>query len=158
MSNLWERFEGIASPDEVAEAKAKNNFEPVEAGEYKVTLEVLTPAENKDGLPMLKGQFRIIDNNRCIFYNQMLKNINYPDMTAINIADAITFLSAITGEELVYESMSKLEEIINGVQIGESYNIKVSYSKKDKEDMKYPKIKVLSKATNEDDDSLPFEV
>ena len=87
MSNIWDRFDSIVKPEEVIEAKSK--FEPTEAGKYEVTLEELIPSENKDGLPALKGRFRTIEGNKVIFYNQNLQNLNFPEMTAVNIAEAI---------------------------------------------------------------------
>lgn len=146
MSNLWDRFDGIASADEVSEAKANiGSYEPIEAGDYIVTLEELVPAESKDGLPMLKGKFRTEESNRVIFYNQMLQNLNYPNMTAVNIAEAVNFVGAILEEEIEFKGLSALAELVGTIPMGGSYIIKVSYAKKDT-DMKYPKIKVLGKS------------
>lgn len=140
MSSLWERFDNIATPDEVNDAKAQ--FAPVPAGEYDAILESLEAAESKEGLPMLKGKFRLTENNRVVFYNQMLQNINYPNMTAVNIAEAVTFLTALKGEEIVFEGLGKLAEEVEGIATGTQHKIKVSYAAKDL-DMKFPKLKIV---------------
>lgn len=139
MSNLWERFEGIVNPNEVAEAKTQ--FAPIEAGKYQMVLEEIAPAESKEGLPMIKGKFRTIEGNKVVFYNQMLQNLNYPSMTAVNVAEAVTFISGLIGEDIVFTGLSKFAEIISSIEVGKTYTVEVSYGKKDLE-MKFPKLKV----------------
>ena len=151
MSNVWERFDGIVSKDEVIEARSQ--FEPVEPGIYKCTLEEIAPSENKDGLPMIKGKFRIQETNRILFYNQMLQNLNYPDMTKVNVADAVAFISGLKKEEVEFTSLSALASLIYELPVGEEYHIQVTYGKKDTE-MKFPKLKVVEVAEGEDE--LPF--
>lgn len=140
MSNIWERFESIATPDEVVEAKTQ--FAPIETGSYKMTLEEIAPAESKDGLPMVKGKFRIADSNRVVFYNQNLQNLNYPNMTAVNIAEAVTFISGIVNEEVEFTGLSAFADLISGIQVGGMYNVEVNYGKNDY-DKKFPKLKIL---------------
>lgn len=164
-ANVWERFESIATVDEVQVAKEKSNYSPIEPGTYKAVLEELTPAESKDGLPMLKGKFRL-ENNRVLFYNQMLQNLNYPDMTAVNIADAVAFISRLTGEEIDFNGLGKLAELVTDIGsvgtevsvIGRNYNIKVSYGKKDVE-QKFAKINVIGEVSEVEtltDEDIPF--
>jgi hypothetical protein len=140
MSNLWERFDGIATPSEVENAKSQ--FEPIEAGKYEVVLEELAPSESQNGLPMLKGKFRTLEN-RVIFYNQMLQNASNPTMTAVNIAEAVKFLDGITGEEVAFTSLGALANRVTEITLGGRYEIEVSYGKKDLE-QKFPKLKVLT--------------
>ena len=147
--NLWERFDGIVTANEVTEAK--NQFEPMEEGLYTVALEAIEAGESKDGLPMVKGKFRT-DNNRVIFYNQLLQNINYPNMTAVNIGEAVAFLSALKGSEIEFTTLSNLGEEIDLIQnykIGEEYTLKLTYGKKDF-DQKFPKVKVIVPVTKSD--------
>lgn len=146
MTNLWERFENIVSKDEVADVKAQ--FEPIAAGDYKVILENIEPSESKAGLPMLKGKFRMIDNNRIVFYNQMLQNLNNPQMTAVNVNEANNFINALTGEDIDFDTLGKLAERVTNISVGGVYTITVSYGKKDVE-MKFPKIKVVGKEAEE---------
>lgn len=142
MSNVWERFENIVNKDEVAEAKAQ--FEPIDAGEYKVTLDAIAPSESKAGLPMLKGKFKIAGTNRFIFYNQMLQNVNNPKMTAVNVNEASKFVNALTGEELEFETLGVLARRVEAITLGGEYTISVSYGDKD-EDRKFPKLKIVGK-------------
>lgn len=146
MSNLWERFENIVSKDEVADVKAQ--FEPIEEGDYKVILENIEPSESKAGLPMLKGKFRMIDNNRIVFYNQMLQNLNNPNMTAVNVNEANNFINALTGEDIEFDTLGKLAERVTNISMGGVYTITVSYGKKDF-DKKFPKIKIVGREAEE---------
>jgi hypothetical protein len=147
--NIWDRFENIASADEVTEAKKK--YEPVDAGEYDAVLEKIEPAESQNGQPMIKGQFRTVEGNRTLFYNQNLQNINYPDMTAVNIAEAVKFISAITGEDVEFTGMGAFATLISEIPCGQVYRIKVSYGKKDTT-CKYAKLTCIGKV-----DDLPFD-
>lgn len=149
--NLWERFEGIVTPAEVEEAKSQ--FSSIEAGDYSVILEEIAPSESKDGLPMLKGKFRTIEGNRVIFYNQMLQNLNYPNMTAVNVNEAVTFISGLLGEDVEFKGLGSFAKKIEGMKVGTTHKINVSYGKKDT-DMKFPKLKVVKSATED----LPFNV
>lgn len=146
MTNLWERFENIVSKDEVADVKAQ--FEPISAGDYKVILENIEPSESKAGLPMLKGKFRMVDNNRIVFYNQMLQNLNNPQMTAVNVNEANNFVNALTGEDIDFDTLGKLAERVTNISVGGVYTITVSYGKKDAE-MKFPKIKIVGREAEE---------
>lgn len=149
MSNLWERFESIATAEEVENAKPQ--YTPIEAGNYFAVLESIQPAESQNGMPMLKGKFRTVEGNRVIFYNQMLQNLNSPDMTAVNIAEAVAFVGALLDEEVTFKGMGKFAEVVESVPTGGLYTIKISYGKKDLE-MKYPKIKIVNKL-----EEVPFE-
>lgn len=153
MSNLWERFDSIAKPEEVVEAVAQS--EPIEAGQYLMTLEELAPAESKSGLPMLKGKFRIVENNRPVFYNQVLQNLNYPNLTAKNIGEAVVFVGGLIGEEIQYNGLKDFADIVSEVQVGTNHLIEVYYDKKDTE-RNFTKLKVIVPEIEELDD-FPFE-
>lgn len=144
---IWERFDDIAAVDEVVEATYQ--VEALEEGNYIMTLQEINAAESQNGAPMIKGIFRL-DNNRPVYYNQLLQNINYPDMTPKNIAEAVSFLSGLTGEAIEYKGLSQLEEIINGFESGVMAEINVSYGKKDF-DKKFPKLKVVKLLEDGDD-------
>lgn len=146
---LWERFDDIANADEVKEAKFENT--PLQAGTYTMTLQEIKAAESKNGLPMIKGVFRL-DNNRPVYYNQMLQNLNYPDLTAKNIAEALNFISGLIGEEIDYNGLSDLERIIDGIEAGLVASINVTYGKKDYE-QKFPILKVEGLVDNGE---MPF--
>ena len=159
MENLWSRFDSIAKPEEVMEAKSQ--FEPIGEGTYKVLLEEISPSESKSGLPMLKGKFRIIDNNRIIFYNQMLQNLNYPNMTAVNVAEAVSFVSGLVQEEIDFTGLESFAQLITEIPIGTQHTVEVSYGKNDTE-KSFPKLKVIEDIDDleiedtELDDSIPF--
>lgn len=159
MGNLWTRFDSIATSDEVEVAKAK--FKPLDSGNYDVVLEGIEAGEAKSGLPMLKVKFRTT-SNRLLFVNQMLQNLNNPEMTAINIANAVVLVSSLMNEDIVYTGMEKLAETIEQCAndyVGMQYKINVSYGDKDT-DMSFPKVRVLSDyesiAPLDDDDETPF--
>lgn len=137
--SLWERFENIVSANEVNDAKAQ--FTPIQAGDYQAVLESIEPAESKQGLPMLKGKFRTIEGNRILFYNQMLQNLNNPNMTAINVAEAVTFVGGLLGEEVEFQGLGHLAGLIESIPTGGEFTVNVSYGTKDLE-MKFPKLKI----------------
>lgn len=143
MSNVWDRFDDIASPDEVAEAKGK--FEPFEEGNYTVTLEAIGAVEAQDGSPKIEGKFRT-DDNRVLFYNQLLQNANYPDMTAANISKAVTFIGGLLDDNFEFKGLCDLEKKINKCPIGDKFVVKVVYSKKNLAEKKFPELRFVSKA------------
>lgn len=159
MSNLWERFDDIVKPDEVLEAKT--SYAPLLAGDYVACLEKFEASENKDGLPMLKGQFRT-ESNRVLFYNQNLQNLNYPALTAKNVAVANDFVNAITGEDVDFTTLGELADRVEKVVVGDWYTVNVSYGKKDLEE-KFPILKIVEptatvegEAGVEEDEDTPF--
>lgn len=152
MSNLWERFEGIANADEVAEAKS--SYTPVEAGAYVAILEKFEATESQSGLPMLKAQFRLL-NNRVVFYNMILQNVNNPEWTARNIAQAVTFVNKVTGEDVEFTSLGDLAQRVKNTVLGKQYDITVTYGKNDVE-MKFAKVSVKGEYKELTDDDIPF--
>jgi len=160
MGNIWERFDGMVKPEEVAEAKAQ--FGTLDAGDYTMKLESLEPAENKDGLPMLKGSFRIPATNKLAFYNQNLQNMNFPQMTAVNIAEAVNFVGDLMGEEIEFTTLSDLADKASSIPLGSEYQMRISYNAKDV-DQKFSKFKVLKPLEDIDggdedmgDEEVPF--
>jgi len=161
MSNLWERFENIVSADEVSDAKSQ--FEPLAVGDYNAILMEIEPSESKGGLPMLKGKFKTLEGNKTIFYNQMLQNVSMPHMTAVNIAEAVTFLGGVIGEEITFTGLGALATLVEGIDVGGEYIVNISYGTKDF-DMKFPKLKIVEIVTEGkpldttliDDSDIPF--
>lgn len=159
--SLWERFDSIVDATEVEELK--NSFAPLEAGVYEAKLEELVAGESKQGLPMLKGKFRLM-NNRIVFYNLPLQNVNYPDMTAKNVAKAVADVSVLLGEEVKFESLGSFGGLVTTMSDIEGkllpafaekiFEIKLSYRKNDLE-MKFPEIKVV-KEIPAGDGEIPF--
>jgi hypothetical protein len=153
--SLWDRFDTIATPSEVMEIKS--SFDPIEAGKYTAVLEKLEASESKSGLPMLKGQFRTLDN-KVVFYNQMLQNLSDPKMTAVNIAEAVKFISALKQVDIEFEGLASLALVVEGIPTGTTYDIQVKYGTKDVE-QKFPKISIIGLTdsnTDVNDDDLPF--
>lgn len=151
MSNVWERFETIVNVNEVEDAKAQ--FSPLESGDYHCVLESIEPSESQQGLPMVKGKFKVVEGGRTIFYNQMLQNINNPNMTAINVAEAVTFVNALLGEDVPFTGLGQLAQLITEIPFGTEYMVNVSYGNKDL-DRKFPKLKIVANLSVAD---LPFE-
>ena len=72
----WNKeFGGEEAKKALKEAQEKQKeFSEIPDGTYLCTLEKLELAESKQGKPMIKGMFRIIEGNhkkQCIFYNQV---------------------------------------------------------------------------------------
>lgn len=165
MGNIWERFEDIegATQEDVAEQVMK--FQPIEEGQYKVRLEELEASESKSGLPMVKGRFRIIAGERenaIIFYNQVIQNINYSWMTAMNIARVTTLLSGIVGEAVEFEGLVELANLIDSIETGLEFTVEIKYGAKDTE-KSFPEITVVDdfddltlEGFEVTDDDIPF--
>lgn len=159
MSTVWDRFDSIASAEDVIEATS--SFTPIEAGEYAATLDKIQATESKSsGLPMLATCFRL-DNNRVVYFNQMLQNLNYPSMTAVNIAEAVKLIQGVTGTEFEFTGLADLASIVEATAIGGRFKIKISYGAKDL-NQSFPKLAILEKLADdlaEDElaeDDLPF--
>lgn len=158
MPSVWDRFETIATKGEVEEAQKRHD--PIEAGDYEVILETLEPAENKDGLPMIKGKFKALEGGKLIFYNQNLQNLNYPQMTADSIAEAVVFISALAKRKVEYTGMAQFADDIKSIQMGNVYTLNVSYPvKKDKTVSKYAKFKIVANPMDDiDEEAMPFDL
>lgn len=154
MGNIWDRFDNIASAEEVA--TAKDRFTPISAGDYEAVLEKIEATESQKGLPMVATKFRTLEN-RVIFDNKMLQNINNPDYTAGLVADAVKFVGDLLNEDYTFTTLSGLAEKISTIPIGGTYTINVSYGKKDIE-CKFAKVKVVKPATPIEDVALPFDL
>lgn len=145
MSNVWERFENVAKAEDVLEKV--NQRKPLLEGDYEVTLESIVPGETRNGDPMIKGVFVTRDvanykGGRKIYYNQTLVIPAYPKLTDQNIADAVIFLSDLTGKEFKFEGMTKFAGAISDIEVGTEHTIRVTYDDKDKE-QKFPKLSVV---------------
>ena len=157
MENLWERFDTIAKPEDVMEQKS--NFDPLEAGTYKMLLEEISPSESKNGLPMLKGKLRIIENNKVAFYNQMLQNLNSEWATNKNIAEALVFISGIVGEDLDFEELGGLKafaELIMQIPTGSEHTVEVSYDMERDPERKFTKLTIIRPEDGEET-TTPYE-
>jgi len=156
MSNVWNRFAGIATATEVNAEKEK--FTPLPIGKFKAELISMIPAENKDGLPMVKGSFRL-DTGRMAYVNQNLQNINYPNMTAVNTAKVVAMIESIKGESIDFTNVEDLADTILGLEMGGNFTLDISYGAKDTE-CKYPNIVIISDETDLPepltDDDIPF--
>lgn len=147
--SIWDRFDDIASTEEVQEAQSR--YTPIEEGDYEAVLKEIAPAESSKGTPMVKGKFQIVDGGRYLFYNKVLANLNYPDMTAGNIADAVEFASQLKGEPIEFTGLSQFAEELNSLEVGDTYRIRVRYGEKDVEH-KFPNLRCLGKV-----EETPFD-
>jgi hypothetical protein len=140
MSNIWERFEGIATAEEVLQAAYSNK--PLKEGTYQMILKSIELGESRENaLPMLKGEFVMVDGGRKVYYNQVLQNLNYPQFTPQNIANAVNFLSGLTG--LPIEAIIKdFDNTVDNVEREAEHTVKVSYGKNDA-NKKYPILEVI---------------
>ena len=154
--SMWERFEGIATPEEVKNAQV--DFKPLPAGKYPLILKTMEASESKDGLPMFKASFERVDNGNLVYYNQILQNINYPNITAKNIKRVVILVNGMTEKSYEYSGMGSFEEYIKTSApsvLDKEFLIEVSYDKKDAVDMKYPIYTVVPSEFGETDE-VPF--
>ncbi|HZJ98840.1 MAG TPA: DUF669 domain-containing protein [Tissierellaceae bacterium] len=145
MTSIWERFNEIEGADTNAVDEARSQFEPIGEGDYKVRLEGLVASESKSGLPMVKGRFRILEGERensIIFYNQVIQNLNYPNITALNISKVMELVSGILGEPIGFIGLVELEELLDSIEEGIEFTLNVTYDAKDTE-KSFPQLRVV---------------
>lgn len=148
MENKWERFDSIAKPEAIMEAKAQ--FDPIEPGIYKMIVEGFEAGESKSGFPMLKGRFRLAENNRVLFYNQVLQVPNQDWLTERNIAAAIVLLEGMLEENIEFEGLAQLGELVNNIPTGSEHFIEVTYGVTDHK-KSFPELKVVEEPVKVDD-------
>lgn len=148
--SVWERFNNIATTDEVVQARSK--FAPTEPGQYEVSLDSIEAGFSNSQLPMMKVALRRMDN-KVIFYNQLLQNINNPTMSAVNIAQAVAFVEGLIGESYDFTTLdafaNKLTELSQSL-VGSRFKVDVSYGAKDIE-QSFAKVKILEILSDVDD-------
>ena len=156
MANMWERFNDIANTEEIADAKAQ--LAPLEAGTYEMKLEKIEMAETKNGLPKVSAMFRT-DTNKVVFYNQNIQNLNYPEMTAKNIASAVEFCEGLIGDDIHFTKFSDFADLVDSIPTGTMHTIKVEYkTKKDGTVSKYPTLTCIKHyALDADGEKMPFD-
>lgn len=131
MENVWKRFDGVAKPEEVMEAKS--GFDPILPGVYEMAIEELKPSTSKNGRPMLKGRFRLVEDNRVLFYNQVLQVIGHDWLTNRNIAEVQVLIEGILEEEFEYTGLADLADVIEDIPVGTVHKFQVEYDNNDEE-------------------------
>ena len=100
-SKFDDQFDAEQMKKDIEEAieNGSGSFREVEKGTYVVKLETLELGTTKDGRPMLKGMFRIVEGefkNSCLFYNRVLFGTKND---ANMIASALGFLETLEPSE-----------------------------------------------------------
>ena len=114
-----------------AEENGGGGFKEVTAGTYIVSLENLELGETKDGRPMLKGMFRILEGEfkkSCLFYNRVLFGTKND---ANMIASAVGFLKTLEPavDPVVFESYSQFADLVLDIaeDVSEALEYEVKY-------------------------------
>ena len=116
---------------DIAEVKENGggDFREVEKGTYVVKLETLELGTTKDGRPMLKGMFRIVEGefkNSCLFYNRVLFGTKND---ANMIASALGFLETLEPSEdvgqITFETYSQFANLV--LDIAEDVSDELEY-------------------------------
>lgn len=122
-----------ALAEDVKEAQEKGDqYAETPDGTYMCKVENLELGETKDGRPMLKAQFRIVEGdqkNRCLFYNRVVYGTKND---ASMIASAVGFLDKLdSGLAIVFETYSQLAELVLDVfeEIADTLEYEVEYEK-----------------------------
>lgn len=102
--------------EEIKKNGGTGNFPEVPAGEYRVKLENLEVATTKDGRPMLKAMFRILEGdhkNQCIFMNRVLFGTKND---ANMIASAEGWLESLEPSEdvgpVIFQGYCKFDDLV----------------------------------------------
>lgn len=104
---------------EIKEAKENNgtgDYPELEAGVYTAKVEKLEVGATKDGRPMLKGMFRIVEGEhkkQCMFFNRVI----YGTKNDANmIASAVGWLESLEPSEdvgpVTFESYSQFADLV----------------------------------------------
>lgn len=120
-----------ALAEDVKEAQENaDQFSETPDGTYICKVENLELGETKDGRPMLKAMFRIIEGDqkkRCLFYNRVLFGTKND---ANMIASAVGFLMKLdSGLDITFQSYSQFAELVLDVfeEIAETLEYEVEY-------------------------------
>ena len=103
-----------ALAEDVKEAQENGDqYAETPDGTYVCKVESLELGQTKDGRPMLKAMFRIVEGDqkkRCLFYNRVL----YGTKNDANmIASAIGFLMKLdSGIDVVFQNYSQFAELV----------------------------------------------
>lgn len=114
-----------------AEENGGGGYKEVTEGTYVVKLESLELGETKDGRPMLKGMFRILEGEfkkSCLFYNRVL----YGTKNDANmIASAVGFLKTLEPEvgPVTFESYSQFANLVLDIaeDVSEALEYEIDY-------------------------------
>lgn len=120
-----------ALAEDVKEAQENGDqYAETPDGTYVCKVENLELGETKDGRPMLKAMFRIVEGDqkkRCLFYNRVL----YGTKNDANmIASAIGFLMKLdSGIDVVFQNYSQFAELVLDIfeEIAEALEYEVEY-------------------------------
>lgn len=102
--------------EEIKKNGGTGDFPEIPAGNYNAKVEKLELGATKDGRPMLKAMFRIIDGDykkHCLFFNRVLFGTKND---ANMIAGAMTWLESLEPSEdvgpIVFGGYSDLAELV----------------------------------------------
>jgi len=107
---------------------------------YSILLRNKNIIDNGENNKLWKKPSKMLHN---IWYNQSLQNLNYPSLTAANIAAAVQFLTALVGAEYEYKDLDSLAAFIATIPCNTTHRIKVSFSAKDVEH-RFPILTVIA--------------
>lgn len=120
-----------ALAEDVKEAQENaDQFSETPDGVYVCKIENLELGETKDGRPMLKAMFRIVEGDqkkRCLFYNRVLFGTKND---ANMIASAVGFLMKLdSGLDITFQSYSQFAELVLDIfeEIAETLEYEVEY-------------------------------
>lgn len=152
MANKFNDLYDVNALQKSLEEVEKNNnntgdFPEVPVGKYEVTIEKIELAESKNGSPMGKIQFRIIEGDfkkSCLFYNQVLvgKDKNTGELTAFGLHKFNEFLKTLDSQvEIKFKDFYQYEQLLLDVaEEVESLVYEIQYGKNND----FPTFKVLN--------------
>lgn len=135
--------------DEIEANKNKKDgdFPEVPVGKYEVKIEKIELGESKNGSPMGKIMFRIIEGEfkkSCLFYNQVLvgKDKNTGEVTAFGLHNFNEFLKTLDSQvEIKFKDFFQYEQLLLDVaEAVESLVYEIQYGKNND----FPTFKVLN--------------
>lgn len=128
-------------------SKKDGDFPEVPVGKYEVKIEKIELGESKNGSPMGKIMFRIIEGEfkkSCLFYNQVLigKDKNTGELTAFGLHNFNEFLKTLDSQvEIKFKDFYQYEQLLLDVaEAVESLVYEIQYGKNND----FPTFKILN--------------
>lgn len=149
---VWEKFDTIVTKEQIEEV-SNRKFDKPKAGQHNVELLAVEATETSTGLPIVKFNFRDIDNRQFINSSMFLTNQYYPERTPQEINRVLAALRKL-GNKIEFTTMSDLEKAINSTEVGGQYVVDLKYRK---ESDKYPIFEVISTLESPDTSFAPIE-
>lgn len=121
MTNEWNEFNTLVNVNEINaginELSKAGDYDEVPYGKYEVKIELMECVKSKNGNPMLKVRFRILEgrqHNRLIFMNQVVWVGDVNDKYRMNAV--VSFINSLETSQKIVQIQS-LGELADSIRL-----------------------------------------